>query len=571
MQPSISEQIATLRSQGGYFCASDYGLIEIYGKDAAKFLQDKTTNDVLQLKEHQGQLSCLLDRKAHVKAFFQLYRKHESFRIIAEKSQIEPILAHLEQYKFSDKVEFLNLCDTGTFFALQGPNVFQLLSKHQTCKGSIDQDLADTKLWGTSIHLFRKSVTGEEGYFIWVSQSDVSAFFANAEAACLDSGFSKLTKESLETARIEAGLPKFATDFLDSNLLPETGLEELTVSYSKGCFLGQEVLARIKNHGAATKALMGLVFAQEFSQPLHFDSQVLLEDKEIAQLKSNCYSPTLNKHIAIALVRREYRVPNRQLNVLVIDKPAQVSTTLLPFYHSASKAERALKLYQKALSIFALQSGLETEIEAIKLLESAIVLEPLFEDAYESLGVILSKCNRLDEAIAIMKRLAELNPQSIMAHTNLSVFYIAQGLKEQAEEEKAISMSIRMQLAAKEAASAKQENKDKIEKQNSANERLDMFRQVLAIDSEDLLANYGSGSCLIDLEQYAEAIPYLAKAIEIKPTHSVAYLALATAYQSLGKTHEAGKTLERGIEIAAQRADMEPLKQMQNNLAALIT
>ncbi len=572
MQTAIPSQIATLRSLGGYFCAGDYGLIEIYGKEASKFLQDKTTNNVLKLSEFQGQPSCLLDRKAHVKAFFQLYRKHDSFRIVAEINQIEPILAHLEQYKFSDKVEFLNLCQTGTFFALQGPNVLQLLLENQATKGDnclSAHDLSDSRLWGVPVHVFRKSVTGEEGYFVWLSQSDLPEFLANAEPDCLNLGLSKLSNETLEIARIEAGLPKFAVDFSENNLLTETGLEQLTVSYDKGCFLGQEVLARIKNQGAPTKGLMGLVFAQGIKETFAIDSPVIGADKEIAHLKSNCFSPTLNRTVAIAMVLREFRTPNKILDVVIAEKPVQVSTTLLPLYQAATATERARALYQKALSLYASQAPADSESESIAILKNAIALDPLLEDAYESLGVILSKCDRLDEAIEVMKRLASLNPQSIMAHTNLSIFYMQKGLKDEAEEEKAISMSIRMALAAQEAALAKQQEQTSQEKQEQARERLEMFLQVLAIDSEDLLANYGSGTCYIDLLQYAQAVPFLTKAITLKPSHTLAYLALAIAYQSLNKSNEAIETLMKGIEIAAKRADMDVLKQMQLKLSTM--
>src|SRR5271170_4567650 len=106
------DTIATLRERGGYFSATDFGLLEIYGKDAARFLQSQTTNDINALDACCGQLSCLLDRKAHIKAFFQLYRRHESFRIIAEKQQIQAIISHLNEYKFADKVELLDLTET---------------------------------------------------------------------------------------------------------------------------------------------------------------------------------------------------------------------------------------------------------------------------------------------------------------------------------------------------------------------------------------------------------------------------------------------------------------------------
>jgi folate-binding protein YgfZ len=572
MQDSTSKQIATLRNQGGYFRASDYGLIEIYGKDAAAFLQDKTTNDVAGLQEYQSQLSCLLDRKAHIKGIFQLYRKHDSFRLIAERSQIESILAHLETSKFNDKVDFLNLSETGEFFAMEGPESSPSLFNQQSFQGCLlrfDQDLSDNKMWGLPVHIFRKSITGEDGYFFWLAKSDIDEFVSHAEPCCQRNGLIKLESKELETARIEAGLPKFGVDFSKENLLPETGLDALTVSYSKGCFLGQEVLSRIKNNGAPSKALVGLIFNGNSNYMFPINSQIKVSDKEVGRLKSSCFSPTIGKTVALALLSREFRTPNRQLNFSIADQSVVATSSLLPFYKAPSSSERATKLYQTALYIFASQSSSESAIESIKLLEKAIVLAPFFEDAYESLGVILSKSNKITEAIAVMNKLAELNPQSIMAHTNLSIFYMQQGLKEKAEEEKSISMSLRIELAAKQASFEKHQNAEMLQKQRSNLERLEMFQKVLAIDSEDFLANYGLGSCYVDLGQNSEAIPYLIKALKSKPSYTAAYLTLAKAYQEIDKYPEANKILETGIEVAAKHGEIELLKLMQKNLASI--
>lgn len=573
MQMTASDLIATLRHQGSYFQASEYGLIEIYGKDAPKFLQAQTTNDVLKLEECSGQLSCLLDRKAHVMAFFQLYRRHDSFRIITEKSQVPKILNHFTEYKFNEVVEFLDLTDTGQFFAVQGPLVLRLirqadLEEHQL-SACLQQDLCDLKLWGVPVHAFRKSVTGEMGYFLWIAKSQLAEFQSALDKACTKLKFAELSEEAQSIARIEAGLPKFGVDFDEQNLLPETGLEEQAASYTKGCFLGQEVLARVKSHGSPARALVGLRFDAKLKATPQLDSSFEVNGEDAASIKSSCFSPTLKASIAFALVRREHRVPDKILVGQLDGASVQATVTLLPFYEAESLTVKAKRLYEKGLNLYPKESDQVVESEAVAYLRESLELDPLLEDAYEALGVILSKRERLDEAIQLMKRLAEINPDSVMAHTNLSVFYVQQGLKEAAEEEKAISMSIRMRLAARQATLEKQEEEDKAKKKEEALNRMEMFKQVIAIDSEDELANYGMGSCLVELEKFEEALPFLTKAISIKPINSQAYLYLTTAYEALGKKKEALETLNKGIEVASKRGDMTPLRQMQEKLPKL--
>jgi folate-binding protein YgfZ len=573
MQKTAPDAIATLRDQGGYFRALDYGLIEIYGKDAPRFLQSQTTNDVLKLGEYSAQLSCLLDRKAHVKAVFNLFRRHDSYRIIAELSQIPAILEQLQEYKFNDVVEFLDLSSTGGFFVIQGPQVLKPIRQGNPAENHLsaclEHDLSDLKLWDIPVHAFRKSVTGENGYFLWVAKSQLNQFQSALEKACSELGFAKLSDEARETARIEAGMPRFNLDFNFENLLPETGLEEEAASYTKGCFLGQEVLARVKSHGSPARALVGLRFAAKLSGELPQGQSIIVNGEEVASIRSNAFSPQLNATIALALVKRDYRVPGKVLTGQLHGQEVVATVTILPFYKAESAQARARRLYERGLSLFPGESDEHAESEAVSYLRQSLESDPSLEDAYEVLGVILSKRDRLDEAITLMKKLAEINPDSVMAHTNLSVFYVQKGLKEEAEEEKAISMSIRMRLALKEANLAKQQQQDEEKERAETVERMGMFKQVLAIDSDDELANYGMGSCLVKLQQYEEAVPLLLKAISIKPINSLAYISLAAAYEALGKKRETIEILEKGIEIASKRGDMMPLRQMQEKLAVV--
>jgi len=241
----------------------------------------------------------------------------------------------------------------------------------------------------------------------------------------------------------------------------------------------------------------------------------------------------------------------------------------LPFYRPETTDQRARRIYEEGLKLYAKESEHEVESEAVRLLRSAIEIDPSLEDAYEALGVVLSKRGKLDEAISLMKQLASINEDSVMAHTNLSVFYAEKGLKEEAEEEKALSMGIRMRLAAKEATAAKTQEETRQQKEQETRERMEMFKQVLGIDQEDLLANYGYGSCLVELGQYGDSIPYLEKAISIKPMHTVAYVSLSKAYKGLGNAEKLSETLQKGIEVASKRGDLMPLKELEKMKAEL--
>ncbi|MGE0265848.1 MAG: tetratricopeptide repeat protein, partial [Candidatus Obscuribacterales bacterium] len=385
-------------------------------------------------------------------------------------------------------------------------------------------------------------------------------------------GLVELDDDLARTARIEAGIACFGVDFDQDNLIAETPYAESAVSYEKGCFQGQEVLARIRSQGAPSRALVGAEIEPAPDSELTPGSPVLLEDKEkIGYIKSNCSSEFLGRYLALVMIKRDYRTPDRDLEVTIDGHQARLTVRLLPFYERPDLGAQARSLYEEALQEFAREpSSLSAEeSRSIALLRQSLAFDPVFEDALEALGVILSKRSSLDQAIETMELLRRLNPDSAMAHTNLSVFWLEKGDKERAEEHKAESMSIRMREAARLAMEEKKQEGEAKAKREETVSRMKMFEQVLEIDGEDLLANYGMGSCLLELDEPERALDYLQKAIEIKPSHTVAYLDLGRALLALDKRKDAAQAWSRGVEVAARRGDMEPLKKMQAHLAAV--
>ena len=209
------------------------------------------------------------------------------------------------------------------------------------------------------------------------------------------------------------------------------------------------------------------------------------------------------------------------------------------------------------------------EDEAIALLERTIAICPLHADAHESLGVILGRHRRFEEAIALMERLLEVDPGSVMAHTNLSVFYNQLGRIEDAEREaqNAAIKSVQAQMGDRERAEAASNRE--AERIRELEERADMFRQVLALDPDDALGNFGLGDILVDMGRHGAAIPHLEKALEVDPKYSAAYLALGRALDGLGRHDDARDVFTRGVDVAAGRGDLMTANTMQDLLARL--
>ena len=549
----------------------DFGLLSLKGPDAKRFLQSQCTSDVNALASKQGQPSSLLDRKALIIAYFHLYcLSQEHYLLAAPKIQIDALKSHLDRFIFADKVEIeeedFAACTllSGETTALKVRNLTKKLGTNNKQELSL-QDLIKT----------------DAGYILRLpmQSTDCFLFFSKEGGQSPALALPELDAKEIEARRVEAGYALLAVDYKDT-LLVELSLASPAVSYTKGCFQGQEVLARVKAQGSPTRQLMGLVLDRALNlapmseirlAPGQDSANKDSANREIAgTIASQAYSPRLQKHLALAFLKRDLRVPGRKLEISTESGPVTGEVTTLPFIENKSDADLAKVLFDQALDLFTRQNDTE---QAIERLEEALYLNPAYEDAFEALGVILSKHENaegyIDKAISVMEKLVALNPDSIMAHANLSVFYLEKGDKEKAEEEKAISMSIRMREAAKLAMQEKKEKEDKEALIKESQERIKMFLQVLEIDADDLFANQGLGNCYNILGEYDKAEEYLQKAIAIKPNHTQCYEDLAAALAGQGKIKEAVSAYQKGIEVAAQKGDMQPLKRMKEKLSAL--
>lgn len=580
-QSSVDSEKHALAEAVGYFTPAAFTLLEITGVDAERFINAQTTSDVKSLAPGQFQPSALLDRKAHVVAYFYLYRTTGGYSIIADSNQMAAIIEHLDRYIFADKVELEQ--KSGSFTALIGSDSRALLDSYSNNELPFDSDafaVTDT------IFAFRAPLSSRESFLLYTenqAENLLAQLTVAAQAHKPAISFEELGEQELTAERVEAGVAQMGKDFGSENLIIELGLENDAVSYTKGCFQGQEVLARVKGHGSPAKQLAGLIIteidsAADIVFALGSSIKLAETDVEIGKIYSNGVAKRgkySGKHLALAILKRDYRTPGRTERAVIQSAdgtvPATITVTMLPFSERENLEQKAKSLYQEALSLYSRTGDSQENVErAINNLRRALLFDRRLEDAYEALGVILSKEGQIDEAISLMESLAALNPDSIMAYANLSVFYLERnGDKEKAEDAKAQSMAIRMRLAAREAMQEHKEKEDTAKIEAEALERKAMFEQVIEIDPDDLFANNGLGNCHNILKQYAEAEPFLLKAISIKPAHTVAYLELGTTYEGLQNIDKAIATYKKGIDVAAQKGDMTPLKAMQARLDAL--
>jgi folate-binding protein YgfZ len=169
------------------------------------------------------------------------------------------------------------------------------------------------------------------GFDLFVPVADIANTFDRLVTQALSRKGGPAGWQALETVRIEAAIPRFRQDMDESNLAPETGIESRAISYSKGCYIGQEVIARIRTYGQVAKTLRGLKFDAEASNlPAHGD-KLFLGDREVGYVTSTVISPALGVAIGLGYVRREHNEIGTELIAGNASRPIPARIVDLPF------------------------------------------------------------------------------------------------------------------------------------------------------------------------------------------------------------------------------------------------
>ena len=217
----------------------------------------------------------------------------------------------------------------------------------------------------------------------------------------------------------------------------------------------------------------------------------------------------------------------------------------------------AASLYDEALNDYK-HSDFEA---AAQKLQKLLEIDSKFEDAYEALSVILYNQKRYDEAITFLKKWTSVNPDALMAHTNLSRCYVAKGMIAEAEQEQAEARKLTWKAELK----AKKRELPKFDFE----EQISRFKKVIEFDPADVLGYFSWGNAYLDAGKKREAMETFEKAVEVDPLHSASYYGLGMALESLGDSKKAKSAYEKGIKVAEGRGDVMTQRKMEARIRGL--
>lgn len=309
---------------------SQRGMLQFTGPDRLSFLQGMLSNDLRGLKTFDGQYAALLTQQGKVVADVRVLCAMNSFYLDFREFLKEKILAHLNRYLIADEVEIADRSEEYATLSLQGPRSEAFL---RTLAGDIELPRnpaghAMTEIEGGAACVVAASHAGATGFDLIVAKSHIEAIAARIEQAGQAFSARWVGGVAQEILRIEAGIPLYGVDFDENNLLLEVGLDH-AVSFNKGCYLGQEVVERIRSRGHVNKRLCGLVLDEESA--VHPGDAIVAQGKTTGSVTSSVLSPLLQKAIALGYLGRESWAPGNRVIVRSggVERPATVAA--LPF------------------------------------------------------------------------------------------------------------------------------------------------------------------------------------------------------------------------------------------------
>jgi folate-binding protein YgfZ len=298
-----------LRENAAAIDLSARGKIRTTGADRVRLLHAMTTNHVEQLTPGHGCYAFFLDAQGHVLADVNLLAQPDALLLDAEPETREKIYAHLDHYIIADDVTLEDITAATATVAIEGPQAAQRLG---SLGAPLPAEPLETAAWGDRT-VVRASAAGGDGYWVLLPPAAKDAFLAELSLPLASA-------DDVRTVRLENSHPRYGEDITEASLPQETQLEH-ALHFSKGCYLGQEIVERIHSRGHLSRLLVHLhVEGAEAPAP---GTELTVEGKEAGHITSAAYSPALNCVVALGSVRAAHAAQGNRL--LVGDRQAEVT------------------------------------------------------------------------------------------------------------------------------------------------------------------------------------------------------------------------------------------------------
>jgi glycine cleavage system T protein len=322
-----------VRQAVGIADLSHRGKVRVTGEDRIKWLQSVISNDILPLQPGQGRYSSFLTHKGKMLTYFRVYVQNDAV-ILEDVGEIgDTTYAALKKFLlYGTKAKMENCAESWGQLLISGPKAPDVV------RSAFGVDIAtiqpanfvSAQIGGQTALVIRTEETGEIDVEILLPTDGLPAAWTRLMEAGQPFGVRAVGSQAREALRMEAGLPKAGPELNEEIVPPEANLEGKAFSLSKGCYPGQEVVARMDTYGSVRRHLVGLVLKDSAVPPK--GSKLFSGDREVGWISSAVHSPQLGQVIAFGFPLRDFSKPGTVLSVEIETTRHDATVQALPFY-----------------------------------------------------------------------------------------------------------------------------------------------------------------------------------------------------------------------------------------------
>lgn len=286
------------------------GTIALTGADRASFLHALLTNDIALLAKGQGVYAAHLTPQGRMISDMRVIETGNRMLLDVEHDVAAPLAARFDKLIFSEDVQPKDVTGELATIGMHGPSAAAMI-RRATGVSVVELASQYDNITSDSLTIVHDDALGVPGYDLYVPTSDADAI----RAKLTEAGAVKASEETAETLRIEAGRPRFGVDMSADTIPLEAGIENRAISFTKGCYVGQEVIIRVmhRGHGRVARRLVSIVLSKG-AIPARGD-KIHLGDRVVGEITSATSSPKLGAPLALGYVQRDHAAPGTELTI----------------------------------------------------------------------------------------------------------------------------------------------------------------------------------------------------------------------------------------------------------------
>jgi folate-binding protein YgfZ len=291
-----------LVSGSAIYDLSSRAKISVTGGDRGRWLNGMVSNNIRDLEPGHGVYAFLLNAQGRIQADLYAFQRGESFLIDTEESQREKVLALFDRYIIADDVEIADVSGKMASIALTGPESRNVLERAGIALPELGHmQFAEIAWSGISVTLLRSGKEAGDSWQVWISPDERDRLWDSLVKA----GAKPVGQAALELFRIARGIPQFGVDIRDRDLPQETG-QDRALNFTKGCYLGQEIVERIRSRGAVHRQFAAFDVEGALPNP---GTKIVACEKEVGEITSSAVLPLTDRErpVALGYLRREAR------------------------------------------------------------------------------------------------------------------------------------------------------------------------------------------------------------------------------------------------------------------------